>query len=42
MAIPVIKTSCDHSDVPSQEANSVQEVGRNVESPPERDLYRLG
>ena len=34
MAISVIKVSCDCSDVPSWEVNSVQEMGRNLESSP--------
>lgn len=43
-ALSVIKISCDHSDVPSGEVNSVQEVGRNLESPPrpEKGPYSLG
>lgn len=32
MAISVIKISRDRSDVPSWEANSIQEMGRNLES----------
>lgn len=34
IALSLIKISCDHSDVPSWEVSSVQEVGRNLKSPP--------
>lgn len=36
-ALSVMKISCDHSNVPSWEVNGVQEVGRNLESPPSRE-----
>lgn len=42
MAISGIKTDCDCSDVPSWEVNSVQEMGRDLESHPPEGTIQLG
>lgn len=36
MALSVITISCEHYDVPWWEMKSSQEMGRTVESPPQR------
>lgn len=42
MAISGVKTNCDGSDVPSWEVNSVQEVGRDLESHPPGGTIQIG